>query len=340
MRYAFAILGALQLIGLATAPLSAAQFYSRDQVNEWMDNYRHRPEPSRLPDAMRILSKSMAFKDPENAGFYVGFIAGVFGNDPKRAEALITHMLPLPAGDQWVIVRALAYSGAPQWRSVLQSVAPRMPTRRDMADAYLTGRLPTLEAIALDESPTFLEKLKLSFSRRARTARTTFTTNPELLDTLWGMYFATGSEVPLRRILAVLPWSKERDSVERLTVGGLAKVTLANNASRYPDLMATLKRMKLQQPEATGKILDEVIAAAETADGPRLRKEVLAAIDEIKRKGPHSKREIAMWGQVGQGALALGCIAAAAASLTALGLPCVVGGAVGSAALYYYTGNN
>jgi hypothetical protein len=40
-----------------------------------------------------------------------------------------------------------------------------------------------------------------------------------------------------------------------------------------------------------------------------------------------------MWGQVGQGALAVGCIAAAATGHIELGLPCVIGGGVSSAAL-------
>jgi hypothetical protein len=68
-----------------------------------------------------------------------------------------------------------------------------------------------------------------------------------------------------------------------------------------------------------------------------LRKEALAAIDELKRKGPGSKRDLSTWGQVGQGAVALGCVAAAAAGQIELGIPCVVGGALGSAALNYWS---
>ena len=52
-----------------------------------------------------------AFKDPESAGAYVGFIAGVIGANPERAEELIGKMFPLPEENHWVIVRAIAYSG-------------------------------------------------------------------------------------------------------------------------------------------------------------------------------------------------------------------------------------
>jgi hypothetical protein len=116
----------------------------------------------------------------------------------------------------------------------------------------------------------------------------------------------------------------------------MAKVTLANNASRYPDLLAMLKEMSTYQEGDTAKILADVIRAAENMEGPRLRKQALLAIDDLKRRGPGFRRDVALWGQVGQGAIALGCVAAAVASLTTLGLPCVIGGAVATAALNYY----
>lgn len=343
MRRSFALMLVLPtVITLAASPAAAREFFGRDDVNAWMDGYRHRPEPRRLPAAVKALSQSMTFKDPETAGFYVGFISGVIraelpSADPKRIDALLARMPPLPPQDQWVLVRAIAYSGVPHWRQVLRQAAPKVPARREMIAAYLAGRLPTLDAIALDQSPTWLEKLRMSLSNRTAAPVSTFANSPELLDTLWGQYFATGSEAPVRRILTMLPWAKDRDSIERLTVGSLAKVTLANHASRNPDLMAMLKDIQRRQPPESAKLMAEVIAAADTVEGPRLRREALAALDDLKRKGPGSRREIAFWGQIGQGALALGCIAAAAASLTALGLPCVVGGAVASAGLYYYT---
>jgi hypothetical protein len=32
--------------------------------------------------------------------------------------------------------------------------------------------------------------------------------NQDLLDTLWGYYFATGSHIPIQRIISMLPCSK------------------------------------------------------------------------------------------------------------------------------------
>jgi hypothetical protein len=337
MRYALAALAALLALPASEATAAKGAFFSRPAVINWADSYRHKPEPARLPAAVRALSQAGALRDPENAGFHVGFIAGVLGANPARAESLIGKMLPLPDSDQWVVVRAIAYSGLPEWKRLLRRVAPRLPARQAMIDQYLAGSLPTLDAIELDKSPTFFEKMQMHVGVKLKTPDVSFGKNPELLDTLWGQYFATGDYKPLYRILAMLPWSKDRDSVERLTVGSMAKVTLANNATMYPDLLLLLKSMAKYQHEDVAGPLAEVIRAAETAQAPRLKKEALAAIEEIKRKGPGYKREMTMWGYVGQATIAGTCIALAVVSLTAAGIPCVVGGAVTSAALNYWT---
>ena len=339
MHCARAALVALLIVpGSAIAkPSSKIEFLSREAVVTWVDSYRHRPEPARVPSAVRALSKAGALRDPESAGFHVGFVAGVLGANPAQAEALVGKMLPLPESDQWLVVRALAYSGLPQWKQVLRKTAPRLPARQAMIDRYIEGTLPTLDAIELDKSPTLFEKMQMHVGIKITSPEVSFGKNPELLDTLWGQYFATGEYRPIYRILAMLPWAKDRDSVERLTVGSMAKVTLANNATMYPDILLLLKSMAKYQPEEVAKPLAEVIQAAETAQAPRLKKEALASIEEIKRKGPGFRREMTVWGYVGQGAIAVGCIAAAVVSLTAAGIPCVVGGAVTSASLNYWT---
>lgn len=340
MRKGLAV-SAVAALAMTFAPLAAfgkpakAEFVSRADIVEWMEGYRHRPEPGRLPEAIRSLSARGALREPEAAGFHVGFAAGVLAANPARAEQLAAAMLPLPPAEQWFVVKAVAYSGLRTWQSLLAKLADRLPARRAMIDAYLTGRLPPLDAIEPGENRTFLAKLKMQFGKKDTTPRVSYADNPELLDTLWGVYFATGAYEPVWRIMTLLPWSKERDDVARLTAGSSAKLTLANNASRYPDLLRLLKEMAPYQSEEVAPILAEAIHAAETQQTAHIRKVQLAAIEELRRKGPGQQRDMRLWGHVGQGAIALGCIAAASVSLTALGLPCVIGGAVSAAAINY-----
>jgi hypothetical protein len=116
----------------------------------------------------------------------------------------------------------------------------------------------------------------------------------------------------------------------------MAKYTLASNAARDAELLALLKADVKTEPERIKPVLNEVIDAAESVETTRLRKDALASIEELKRKGPGSKRDMSTWGMIGQGALALGCIAAAAAGQIELGIPCVIGGAASGVALTYW----
>jgi hypothetical protein len=236
MRCAIAVV----ILSLLAAPGWAAPVNgttdSLGAVSQWISNYRGKPQPARLPAAVRALSQAGAFKDPESSGVYVGFMAGVIGANPARAKELIAKSLAIHPADHWALVRAIAYSGLPEWKSLLEEFAGRMPTRKVMIEKYLAGELPTLAEIPLERrSHSLWEKMSGYFtSTQPDVVTVTFDGSPELLDTLWGYYFATGSYTPIGRMVTLLPWSTERDSVEKLTIGGMAKYTLVSNAARDP----------------------------------------------------------------------------------------------------------
>ena len=344
MRRLFvACLAVLIPVSVSAAPTRLPEQATKEMILGWINTYRARPDPDRVPAAVRAMSRIGLITDPESAGVYVGFLAGVIASNPGKAEELIARMFPLSAEHHWAIVRAIAYSGLPQWKAMLERVAPHMPARRAMIDKFLAGKLPTLDDTPIEKDQSWGEKVRGHFTlakyfgKPAPEVRLDLT--PDLLDTLWGYYYATGSYRPLTRIILMLRWSNERDALEKLTLGSIAKYTLAINAARNTELLATLKWAATQpQPDAVKPVLAEVIEAAETVETGRLRNAALAAIDELRRKGPGYRRDISLWGQVGEGALALGCIAAAVTGQVALGLPCVVGGAATSAALRIWDG--
>src|SRR5258707_15099007 len=117
----------------------------------------------------------------------------------------------------------------------------------------------------------------------------------------------------------------------------MAKFPLGSNVAHDPAWRAIPRGGAPRNPADVQPILKEVIESVDTMEIAHLRKAALAAIEDLKRKGPGSKRDLSTWGQVGQGALALGCVAAAATGQVEFGLPCVVGGALGSAALNFWT---
>ncbi len=321
----------------AAVPPPPSALSSTDSILKWINAYRHRPEPDELPAVVRALADMQAFKDAETSGAYIGFIAGVLGSNPSRAEGLIVRMLPAMPSDHWVLVRAIAYSGLPNWRDLLATFVDRMPERRAMIDKYIDGKLPRLDQIAYPTAkPSILDKIEVAFKvGRDKSKKVELDPSPELIDILWGDYLATGGYAPIERIIKLLPLANDHDNVDNLTTGSAAKFTLANNAVRDLDLLAMLKWSAKSQPKDTAAVLNDVIETAETVDTVRMRKESLAAIDELKQKGPSSKRELTGWGQIGEGALSMGCIVAAALGQVEVGIPCVIGGAAYSAGLQY-----
>ena len=336
------IMLALTLAIPALAARPPAPLTSLQSSVDWINDYRRTHDVAHAPLAIRALSYHGAFKEPETSGVYVGFIAGLLASNPDKAEPLIDKMLPVREEDQWAIVRGIAYSGLPNWKALLSRFANRLDKRELMIADYLNGRLPTLGSLVIKPAPStwdiVQEKFKITWPGEKKPDKpNVLEPSQEVLDTLWGYYLASGSYAPVLRIVALLPWSKDRDNVDRLTIGSMAKYTLATNASRDPALLEKLKTIREanSQTTETKALLGEIIHAAEVADAAKMRKDALAAIEQLKIKGPNYKREISGWAMVGQGALAVGCVAAAALGQLEFGLPCVIGGGASSAAMYY-----
>jgi hypothetical protein len=285
------------------------EFTKSEQILKWINEYRRAPDPERLPEAVKAMGDLGLFRELDQAGVYIGFTAGVLGSNPDKAERLVARMFPMPPEDQVVLIRAIAYSGLPDWKDLLQKFVERMPARQVLLRKYLYGDGKTLREIEIDAN---------------------------VIDTLWGYYFATGSAEPIQRIVGSLSWSNDKNDVEKVTIGSMAKWTLATNASRQKDLLDILAEEMNNQPAEVRRPLREVIEAAETFETGKIRKEAMTAVEELRTKGTQKSRDYAWWGQAGQTALALGCVGAAAGGLVVAGIPCVVGGAISGAALKYF----
>jgi hypothetical protein len=279
---------------------------SPEQMLRWINGYRHAPEPKRLAEAVRAMSRMGLFRDPETAGVYIGFIAGVIGSAPAEADKRIASLFPMPPEEQIVVVKAIAFSGLADWKAVLGRFAERMPARRVVVDRYLTGKMQPLLELPLDSGPL-------------------------VLDALWGYFFATGSEPHVMRIVGTLAWAGEKKDLEKLTAAGMAKWTLAANASRDQDLLSMLRRQMVLQPTASRGALKDLVDAVEIAETSRIRRDALAAIDDLKRRTPVKPDERWTWSAIAHATstvIALGCVAASVTGQVELGIPCIIGGAV------------
>ena len=72
-------------------------FQSAAELLQWINGYRRNPEPKRVPDAVKAMSAFGATKDMDQAGVYIGFVAGVLGANPDTAEDLVTQDVSIAA---------------------------------------------------------------------------------------------------------------------------------------------------------------------------------------------------------------------------------------------------
>ncbi len=281
-------------------------FASQTDLMRWMMGYRKSPEPKRLAAAVHAMSELGLLEDQDAAGVYVGFVAGVLGANQLDAKTLIDPMFPMRSDEQVTVVRAVAYSGLPEWHELLRALAVGIPERKVLIDRFLAGEAGRLMELPLE--------------------------HPRTLDTLWGYYISTGSYEPIMRVIAALAWTREGDDLDRLTAGSMAKWTLASNAAKDQSLLKLCYVEAEHQPEAVAATLKEVIEAAETYELGPIRKEALKAIEELRTKGPESSRSRSWAMQAGSTVLALGCVAAGATGHAEIAAPCVIAGALGTAA--------
>jgi hypothetical protein len=312
----------LELEPMQAPPEPQIAFASPERLMDWISSYRKHRTPWRVPAAVHAMRDFGLFADDEKAWFCTGFIAGVLGSNPKDGPALIAKMFPMPDKEQAVIIRAIAYSGRPDWQELLEKYSPSMPLRRPLIDDFLAGKRPTLMKLPLTDGGS------------------------SGIYALWGYYVATGQHEPVVRIMQALQWSRNKEdggfsfrkvfsgwggdpsAVEKITTGGTAKWTLASYAERDRELLALYRAEYDRQPEKIAKPLKDVIEAAQDFESERIRKDQFGAIEDAQKKQMTNEAGMSKGATAGSIAIATGCVAASALGQAYIALPCVIGGAL------------
>lgn len=307
-------------------PAPSGPFSTPERLMDWVSNYRKHKAPARVPTAVKAMYEFGLFGDEEKQWFCIGFIAGVLGDNPKDGPRMIPKMFPLPDKEQAVIIRAIAYSGRPDWRQLLEKNSSRMPLRRPLIDDFLKGKRPTLMELPLEDGGS-----------------------PGIY-ALWGYYVATGQHEPVIRIVEALKWSKSKkdsgfawrkifsgwgrdaNKLEKITAGGTAKWTLASYAERDRELINLYRAEASRQPKEVAEPLKEVISAAEDFEAERIRKDQFGAIEDAQRSQLSADAGMTKGATAGSLAIATGCVAATALGQAQIAIPCVIGGALYSGA--------
>jgi hypothetical protein len=310
----------------AQSQRSEGSFATPERLVDWVYNYHAHPTPWRVPAAVRAMRELGLFTDEEKGAFCTGFIAGVLGSNPKDGSALVGKMLPMPDKDQAVLIRAIAFSGRPDWRELLTKYRSRMPLRQPLIDSYLSGKAKLLMEVDLSDGPS-------------------------VVYTLWGYYVATGQYEPVVRIMQALRWSKNKNdgnfslkkifsnwrndpsAVDKISTGATAKWTLASYAERNRDLLSLYRAEYEHQPKEIAQPLRDVIVAAEAFESEKIRKDQFGAIEDAQKLQATNEAGMSKAATAGSIAIATGCVAASALGQIYIAVPCVIGGALYTGAM-------
>lgn len=227
------------LVIAASALEAKAQLFTDvEEAGRWFTYYYLKPEPARLPQALRLMSEKGLLKEDKGASPVTGFLSGVFRANPKRARDLAGGLAFLPEDEQSVVLLGLWYSAIPESKAILNELTASMPSQgARIAFLLATPALPVVE-VPPDQGAW-------------------------VLDAWWGYFFATGDELPVKAVIATLPWTGVQGDLGRRMVGDAARWSLASNAAQHDRVLAICKSQLATQPAEVARLLGEVVQAAE-----------------------------------------------------------------------------
>src|SRR5262249_58262199 len=97
MRYVALVTAAIMLVQPAQAE-KAPEVDPRASlgvVQQWIYNYRAKPDYAHVPAAVRVLFHSQTFKEPENAVIYLRLIADQIVSNPPKAQKPVASVFPM-----------------------------------------------------------------------------------------------------------------------------------------------------------------------------------------------------------------------------------------------------
>ena len=205
---------------------SDTSFSSREELSQWLTFYYLKPEPERLPSAVRYMSKSGLLDNRYAFSPLFGFLASVFAENPDRAVAWAQELQSLKSTHYVVVVLGLWYANLPQSRQVVYQILDSDEALQESLAALKQG-----EPISIGEIP--LQQ------------------GAWVLDALWGEFFATGQSQPVSRIAEALSWMEVEGDSNRLAIGFAADWSLRSNAVQHDRVFDIIFELSATHPDDT-----------------------------------------------------------------------------------------
>jgi len=223
---------------VAVAPaVAATTFQSKEDFSKWLAFYYLKPEPNRVPDAIRYMSEA-GFLDNEKAAPPIfGFLAGTLQSNPDKMALWISQLGSLNERHLGVVVLGVWYAALPESQKTVYALIEKHPVLKPDFEFLYGGTPMSVKQIPLEQGPW-------------------------VLDALWGKFMATGDSTPVERIISTLPWIDVKGDINRLLVGGAARWSLTSNAVQHKRVLDICEKAEKRQGAEVAAKLGEVISNA------------------------------------------------------------------------------
>jgi hypothetical protein len=215
----------------------------------WMKAYYKDPAPAGMTAAIAAFERG---ETDASAAFELGFISAVFEQNPDQVAVWLRDIDQLAFSNRKLMLQAAWLSGSPEARTFLAG-ADREPLIAELGYDPLAQRQVAADDRMIDGAAD--------------------------LDYYWGRFFASGRELPVRRIMSVLPWLAEPPAANpvtdrdiaaglRWTLAHAAQNSLAANALRNMRVLEICKAEMANAGSQASDYLEQVVAAAQLPPMP------------------------------------------------------------------------
>ena len=216
------------IILLLASSVSHAQesFKSQEEFSKWLMFYYQNPEPDRIPDAVRYMSKSGVLDNKNAYSPIFGFLAGVIKENPNKAKIWAQELKAIKPNHYGVVILGIWYAKLPQSKKVVYEILDSNESLNKQFAYLRKGDPMEITEIPLEQGSW-------------------------VLDALWGQFSATGKKYPVARIAETLPWIDIKGDTNRLLIGGAANWSVISNAVQHERVYSILSEMATETPNNT-----------------------------------------------------------------------------------------
>lgn len=207
------LLALIFLLAAVAPAIAGTVFRSQSDASQWSTFYYQKPEPNRLPDFIKYMSKSGVLDNRNALPPIFGFLSGAFRNNPSKVASWIDQLSSLKEQHLGVVILGLWYAALPESQKMTYAILNKHPKLKPNFEFLYNGAPMTIEQISLEQGPW-------------------------VLDALWGKFMATGDSAPVERIISALPWADVKGDIDRLLVGGAARWSLTSNAIQHKQVLS------------------------------------------------------------------------------------------------------